>query len=44
MASFLVAPFGARLAHKLPVQTLKRLFALMLYILGARMLWGVLTG
>jgi len=44
MASYLVAPFGARLAHKLPVQTLKRLFALMLYILGLRMLWGVVTG
>lgn len=44
VASFLVAPFGARLAHKLPVQTLKRLFALMLYVLGIRMLWGVLMG
>ena len=44
IASFLVAPYGARLAHRLPVQTLKRSFAVMLYLLGAKMLWGVLTG
>ena len=44
ITSVLVAPYGARLAHRLPVQTLKRSFAVMLYVLGAKMLWGVLTG
>ena len=39
----LVAPFGARLAHRLPVQTLKRIFAVLLYALGVRMLWGLLA-
>lgn len=43
VASVLTAPYGARLAHRLPVQTLKRIFAVLLYVLGARMLWGVLT-
>ena len=43
ITSVLVAPFGARLAHRLPVQTLKRIFALLLYVLGLRMLWGLLV-
>lgn len=41
--SVLVAPYGARLSHKLPVATLKRIFAVLLYVLGLRMLWGVLV-
>ncbi|MBS0312780.1 MAG: sulfite exporter TauE/SafE family protein [Burkholderiales bacterium] len=41
-ASVVVAPYGARLSHKLPVATLKRIFAVLLYVLGLRMLWGVL--
>ncbi|MBK4737131.1 sulfite exporter TauE/SafE family protein [Noviherbaspirillum pedocola] len=36
--SVLTAPFGARLAHKLPVLTLKRIFALLLYALATKML------
>jgi uncharacterized membrane protein YfcA len=36
--SMLTAPFGARLAHKLPVLTLKRIFALLLYVLATKML------
>jgi uncharacterized membrane protein YfcA len=36
--SMLTAPFGARLAHRLPVLTLKRLFALLLYLLATKML------
>jgi uncharacterized membrane protein YfcA len=36
--SVFTAPFGARLAHRLPVQTLKRIFACLLYILATRML------
>lgn len=42
-ASWLTAPRGARLAHRLPLKKLKRIFALLLYVLGLRMayaLWG----
>ena len=43
-ASFLTAPFGAHLAHKLPVSRLKKIFALLLLIIGTKMLWGVVAG
>lgn len=36
--SMLTAPFGARAAHRLPVDTLKRIFAGALYLLATRML------
>jgi len=36
--SMLVAPFGARLAHRLPVKRLRMVFALMFYALALRML------
>ncbi len=36
--SFVTAPLGAQLAHALPVMTLKRLFAVLLAIIGLRML------
>ena len=42
IASTLAAPVGARLAHRLPETTLRRIFALFVAILGARMLWGLL--
>ena len=38
-ASILTAPLGAKLAHRLPVKNLKKLFALLLYTLGVRMAW-----
>lgn len=38
ITSVLLAPFGARLAHTLPVKTLRRTFALFLALLGLRML------
>lgn len=38
--SILTAPVGARLAHRLPVNVLKRLFAALLYALGIKMLLG----
>ncbi|HEY8117693.1 MAG TPA: sulfite exporter TauE/SafE family protein [Methylophilaceae bacterium] len=41
ITSMATAPFGAALAQRLPVPTLKRLFALLLYIVGAKMLWGM---
>lgn len=37
-ASMPMAPFGARLAHRLPVKRLRVVFALMLFALGLRML------
>ncbi len=37
-SSVVTAPYGARLAHRLPVVTIKRLFALLLYALATRML------
>ena len=33
----LTAPMGARLAHRLPVATLKRIFALLMYVLATKM-------
>ncbi len=39
--SMLMAPLGARLAHRLPVATLKRLFAGVLIVLAGKMLWGL---
>lgn len=42
VASVLTAPFGARLAHRLPVARLKKFFALLLYVLGTRMLFSLL--
>jgi uncharacterized membrane protein YfcA len=43
-ASMLLAPLGARVAHALPVATLRRLFALLLVVLGGYMLWKALAG
>lgn len=41
VASVLAAPLGARLAHRLPVAVLKRIFAGLLLVLSAKMLWGL---
>tara|TARA_Y100001954_G_scaffold239630_1_gene317014 strand:+ start:8050 stop:8871 length:822 start_codon:yes stop_codon:yes gene_type:complete len=38
--SMLTAPFGAKLAHSLPVDKLKRIFAILLYAVGTKMLWS----
>ncbi len=40
-ASVLTAPLGARLAHHLPVPRLKQVFAVLLIIVGTRMLMGL---
>ncbi|MGH8670494.1 MAG: TSUP family transporter, partial [Burkholderiales bacterium] len=37
-ASVPLAPLGAKLAHFLPVKRLKKIFAVLLYALGTRML------
>ena len=44
LVSMAVAPFGARLAHRLPVATLKRVFAGILLLLVTKMLWSVFGG
>ncbi|MBC7575085.1 MAG: sulfite exporter TauE/SafE family protein [Herminiimonas sp.] len=36
--SVLTAPYGARLAHRLPVPTIRRIFAGLLYVLATKML------
>lgn len=41
LASVVVAPLGARLAHRLPVVVLKRIFAGLLLVLSAKMLWSL---
>ncbi|OOG22304.1 hypothetical protein B1C78_15285 [Thioalkalivibrio denitrificans] len=38
IASFLTAPIGARLTHRLPVPLVRKLFAVLLMVLGIRML------
>lgn len=38
LGSIVTAPFGARWAHRLPVSTLKRVFAALLYVLATKML------
>lgn len=40
-ASVLLAPLGARTAHRLPVKTLKRVFAGLLPLLAGKMLWSL---
>lgn len=40
-ASVLTAPIGVKLAHSLPVDKLKRVFALLLYVVGTRMLISI---
>jgi uncharacterized membrane protein YfcA len=40
--SMLTAPLGARLAHKLPVIALKRVFAFFLIIIATRMVWSIM--
>ncbi|WP_028584327.1 sulfite exporter TauE/SafE family protein [Desulfogranum mediterraneum] len=41
--SVLTAPLGARLAHALPVDRLKRIFALFLYVVATKMVWGLIS-
>lgn len=42
LGSLVTAPMGARAAHRLPVVTLKRVFALLMIVLAARMAWRYL--
>jgi uncharacterized membrane protein YfcA len=42
LASVVTAPLGARLAHSLPVTGLKKTFALLLIVMGTKLLAGLL--
>lgn len=42
VTSFITAPYGVKLAHKLPVDTLKKVFSILLIILSIKMLFSVL--
>jgi uncharacterized protein len=42
--SFFVAPYGAKAAHSLPIGKLKRIFASILYVLAAYMLYKGIAG
>ncbi|MET3494937.1 sulfite exporter TauE/SafE family protein [Variovorax boronicumulans] len=44
VCSVFTAPLGAKAAHTLPVKKLKRVFASILYVLAAYMLWKGLQG
>jgi uncharacterized protein len=44
LASVATAPLGARTAHKLPVKSLRKIFAVMLYALAGYMLWKAMSG
>lgn len=41
MLSVFTAPLGAKLAHRLPVERLKKVFAIFLFIIAAKMLAGL---
>lgn len=43
VASVAMAPLGARMAHRIHVQSLRRIFALLLMALAATMLWRVFS-
>lgn len=42
-ASMLAAPLGAKLTHRLPVETLRRAFACLIVVISARMLWKLFS-
>ena len=41
IGTFVTVPWGARAAHTLPVTTLKKIFAVILFILATKMLWSL---
>jgi len=42
IASVIMAPLGASVAHRTPGARLKRVFAFVLYALATKMVWGLL--
>ena len=43
VTSVITAPLGAKLAHALPVNHLKRIFAIFLYVIATKMAWGLIS-
>ena len=41
IGTFVTVPWGAKMAHSMPVTTLKKIFAVILFILATRMLWSL---
>ena len=41
IGTFVTVPWGAKAAHTLPVTTLKKIFAVILFILASKMLWSL---
>ena len=41
LASVVTAPLGVKLAHSLPVPRIKRIFALLLFLVATKMAWGL---
>ncbi len=42
IGTFVTVPWGARMAHSMPVTRLKRIFAVILFILATRILWSLI--
>ena len=41
IGTFVTVPWGAKAAHTLPVTTLKKIFAVILFVLASKMLWSL---
>ena len=41
IGTFVTVPWGAKMAHSMPVTRLKKIFAVILFILATRMLWSL---
>ena len=41
LSSMIMAPIGAKLAHKLPTVILRRYFSVLLFLIAAKLLWAV---
>ena len=41
IGTFVTVPWGARMAHSMPVMRLQKIFAVILFILATRMLWSL---
>jgi len=41
IGTFVTVPWGAKMAHSMPVTRLQKIFAVILFILATRMLWSL---
>jgi uncharacterized membrane protein YfcA len=41
LGTFVTVPMGARAAHRVPVPQLKKIFAVILFLLATHMLWAL---